>query len=95
MKWLSKGSYEKINCGNCGKTQRKIGESDHHSGICPNCNILCVWYYISNENVIQIIPQFAPDSIKLFINWCQSELDELEMVELIVELERIGSLNSN
>lgn len=89
-KWFSKGTYKNINCANCGKTQNEIATMDHHSGICPNCNISCIWYYITNENVTQIIPEFAPDSIKSFIDWCQSELDELEMTELVIELENIG-----
>ncbi len=89
--WLIKGDHKKINCGNCGKTQTAISTMDHHSGICPDCNINCIWYYLTNENVAQIIPEFAPNSVKLFIEWCQSELDELEMIELIVELENIGT----
>ncbi|WP_298760557.1 hypothetical protein [uncultured Psychroserpens sp.] len=92
--WLSKGNHEKISCANCSKIQKGIGAMDHHSGICPDCNISCVWYYITNENVVQIIPEFAPNSVKFFIEWCQSELDELEIIELIIELEKIGKTKS-
>ncbi|MDG5493242.1 hypothetical protein [Psychroserpens sp. SPM9] len=91
--WLTKGNHQEICCGNCGSIQNEIAAMDHHSGICSNCNISCVWYYLTNENVVQIIPEFAPNSIKLFIEWCQSELDELEIIELIIELEKIGKLD--
>ena len=89
-KWLNKGNHKRIDCGNCGGIQNGIGTMDHHPQICPNCKISCIWYYVTHENVVQIIPEYAPDPIKLFIDWCQTTLDELEMIELMVGFEEIG-----
>ena len=89
-KWLTKGNHQQICCGNCDSIQNEIATMDHHPSICPSCGINCIWYFITAKNVVQIIPEFAPYSVRQFIEWCQSELDELDMVELIVELENIG-----
>ena len=89
--WFTLGSYESIKCLNCGTVHSDIASLDHHSGICPNCNIECIWFDLGNGKQIQVIPEFAPNPMREFIWWAQKELGELEFLELIVSLEEINS----
>lgn len=89
-KWFSIGDYKSINCCNCNKPQHNVATIDHHPRICPDCNVTCIWYDLSKNRVIQIIPEIAPESVKIFLNWAQSELDELEVFDLLAEFENIG-----
>ena len=88
--WYSLGNYKKIKCGNCNAEFSEHGFLDHHSGICPVCQIECIWYNLDTNKVIQIIPNFAPPEFKLFIRWAQKELDELEFDILLTTLEQLG-----
>jgi hypothetical protein len=59
--------------------------------ICPNCQIQCVWYDFGKSRVLQVIPSLAPTIFRSFIEWSQSELDELEFIELMLSFEELGN----
>ena len=88
--WYNLGTYEQIKCSNCNKKQHDIQTMDYHPMICPECQIECIWFDLGNEKVLQIIPSFAPKEFRMFIQWSQKELDELEFIELIVAFEELG-----
>lgn len=90
--WYSLGNYKSTQCSNCNTKINDAHAVDHHVGICPACKIKCIWYDMGNNKVLQIIPQYAPTEFKRFIEWTQSELDELEVVELISSFEELGKL---
>lgn len=89
-KWYSLGKQNGITCSNCNSIHKNIGVLDHHSTICPECKIECVWYDLGNNKVIQIIPSLAPNQFIKFIKWSQQELDELEFLELLVTFEELN-----
>lgn len=87
--WYKIGISEINTCGNCESEFRGLADLDHHSSVCPNCEIECIWYYIDKEKSLQIIPKYAPSEVKMFIDWAQKELDEIEFIELISSFESI------
>jgi hypothetical protein len=90
-RWFSVGSSDEVICANCDVLQKGIYSHDHHPCICPNCKIDCFWYDVVSGRTLQIIPEYAPNEIKQFIQWAQSELDELEFLELIVHFEQLSN----
>jgi len=90
--WYSLGDYNSTQCGNCNSKIENAHAVDHHSGICPECKIQCIWFDIGKNKVLQIIPDKASKEFKKFIEWAQLELDELEFVELISSFEELGEL---
>ncbi len=77
--------------GNCDNQFVGLETLDHHSGICPSCNIECIWFSFKEGKTLQIIPKYAPKEFLSFIEWSQRELDELEFLELIVSFEEIAN----
>ena len=90
--WYSLGINGNNYCGNCKQTFKNLESLDHHMRICPNCKIACVWFTFKENKNLQIIPEYAPEVFKKFIEWAQEELDELEFLELIVNYEEIAEV---
>lgn len=88
--WYTLGTYENIECANCGFINKDVQSLDHHPSICPKCQIECIWYDLGKRKVIQIIPDHAPPEFNKFIKWAQKELDEIEFVELFVAFEELA-----
>lgn len=88
--WYSLGTYENIKCSNCSVQQNNVQALDHHSMVCPKCQIKCIWYDLGKGKVLQVIPSLAPVEFRKFIQWSQKELDELEFTELIVSFEELA-----
>ena len=93
-KWYSIAKSRRSICGNCNSVFYEIENHDHHNSICPNCGITCIWYSLKDDYTLQIIPEYCPDVLLSFIKWGQSELDELEFLELITLFEEIGEFKS-
>jgi hypothetical protein len=90
--WYNLGTYKEIKCRNCGKEQHDVQAMDHHSTTCPSCKIECIWYDMGEGKVLQVIPSLASLEFRMFIEWSQKELDELEFLELIVTFEELGKV---
>lgn len=89
--WISIGNKEEVSCITCKEIIPNSGFIDHHGGVCPNCKIQCVFFYIAFdvERLIQVVPSKAPSSLKKFIYWAQKNLDELEFIELLVSFHEV------
>ena len=88
-KWYSIGNQEGVTCINCNHRITRVGYIHTNTGVCPTCKIPCIFYGIGKNDVIQVLPDKAPDSFKKFISWFQTELNELEFIELIGSFRRI------
>lgn len=82
-KWYSIGTLkEGVSCPNCEMNNKIIGTIHTNNRICPNCRIICIYFTLDKESIIQIIPERSPEVIKKFIDWFQNELNEMEFIFL-------------
>jgi hypothetical protein len=91
QKWFQYGDWKSITCVNCTDIIEDMTWSDHQPRICPSCNIECIYYDMGNRRMVQIVPEFAPETFQAFLNWTRKELDEIEVVELFCAFEALGS----
>ncbi len=89
--WYKVSKSNKNICGNCNGQFEGLQSLDHHSGICPECRIDCIWFSFKDDKTLQVIPEYAPKGFLIFIRWAQKELDELEFLELVVSFEEIAN----
>lgn len=94
-KWFTTGKQKGIACLNCGNILTDVGYIHTNTGVCPSCKIQCIFYGIGMEDVIQVLPQNAPESFRKFIDWFQSDLNEIEFLELVGSLKRIAIALNN
>ncbi len=88
--WYAVGTQAGINCLNCNSSIVEVGYTHTDTGVCPYCKTPCIFYGIGKDNVIQVIPDYAPDSFRKFISWVQTDLSEMEFLFLIGAIKRIG-----
>jgi hypothetical protein len=89
--WLSKGTSESVTCMNCFQRVPNIGYIDHHVGVCPHCNISCIFFSIvfDYNRLVQVIPEHCPPEFQRFIQWAHEELNELEFIMLLTAFDEI------
>ncbi len=93
--WFTIGSQNGNECLNCNASIKDVGYTHTNTGVCPNCKIPCIFYGSGKKKVIQVIPERSPESFKKFIQWFQSELNEIEFLALFGALRRIAIANEN
>jgi hypothetical protein len=85
--WISIGDAKGVSCCSCGKRIELQPFIDHHNRVCTHCGVPCV--FLLWEKWKQILPALAPSHVKVFIDWSQDSLDELEFSELLSFLDDI------
>lgn len=97
LRWTTSTSGETIPCPGCGENLVGYTPScDHHGVTCPNCNDALILISTSAKNHAVCISR-CPHELQRFFSWCQSDLDELEFVSLLLSLEELldGGRNSD
>jgi hypothetical protein len=78
-----------LRCAECDKCiDREVPSVDHHSRVCPNCGVECV-YLNWKGRMLQIVLKNAPPVFVQAIRLAQRHFDELEYVELVSALEQL------
>lgn len=90
FEWYRFSENNESVCVNCEYVNLGLNVLDHHMSVCPNCGVECIWFDMGFGKGVQIIPENAPKEMRLFILWSQSNLDEIEFVELVVAFEALG-----
>ena len=80
-------------CASCRNSiDLEFASIDHNPRVCPACGIECLFWSAGNSN-IQILPALAPPALRSAIEWAQTNLDELEFIELWVAIEELMEAN--
>jgi hypothetical protein len=74
----------------CGNNIDAVFPSlDHHPRVCPACGVESLFLSLK-EASLQIVPGLAPPELTRALRWAQSELDELEFLNVLISLEEIA-----
>ena len=88
---VSEPGETRLVCANCGKEVDLLYPSvDHHPSVCPACDIPCLFFSWKNQ-LVQVLPNLAPDALRRMIEWAQRELNELEFIDILVAIDQIAT----
>jgi hypothetical protein len=90
--WFSFGapSGTALRCAECGNLiDLGVPAADHHPGACPVCGAASA-FLTWKGRAVQVVMKNAPPVLAAAIRWAQTQLDELEFVELLCALEELS-----
>ena len=89
VQWMTSTDGDTALCPSCANSLVGYTPSaDHHGAKCGHCGAALIVVSTSSRSTLVAIDR-CPEELRLFLAWCQSTLDELEFVSLVVSLEEV------